>query len=238
MAITTDCVDKGYSWLLDAVATLRIPLQWLTARNVDELANREGHGLPASEIAARMRELLHDGRIAVTWPLISGGERVLLTGQELVEVLMHRSDTPLYYGLTETGGLLWESVFHPAWDSYVDASELPDVLTAKSPATDRVEIAALTRELVEEYAERVYRRADLSKQVVVGSESWQYLQPWQATYWKTLPAGWRVQFLVTESDTRKHFRLTEAQEAEFLQTETFLRRIQGWRHAITSGNVR
>ena len=90
MAITTDCVDKGYSWLLDAVATLRIPLQWLTARNVDELANREGHGLPASEIAARMRELLHDGRIAVTWPLISGGERVLLTGQELVEVRLER----------------------------------------------------------------------------------------------------------------------------------------------------
>jgi hypothetical protein len=117
-------MDKGHIWLLDAVATFRIPLQWLTARNVDELLNREGHGLPASEIAARMAELLHDGRIAVT---ISRGERVLPTGQELVEVLMHRSDTPLYYGLTETGGLLWESVFRPAWNSYVDASEQPDV---------------------------------------------------------------------------------------------------------------
>ena len=231
-------MDKGYSWLLDAVATFRIPLQWLTARNVDELLNREGHDLPASEIAARMVELLRDGRIAVTRPVISGGERVLLTGQELVEVLMYRSNTPLYYGLTETGGLLWESVFHPAWDLYVDTSEQPDVLTSKTPATDRVEIAALTRELVEEYAERVYRHAVLSNQVVVGSESWVLLQPWQATYWKTLPSGWRVQFLVTESDSQGHVRLTEGQKAEFFQTETFLRRIQGWRHSIGSGDVR
>src|SRR5258708_25781057 len=99
-----DSMDNGHFWLLDGVATFRMPIQWLAARNLDEFLNREGHGLSVSEIAVRVADLLDAGHIAVRHPIGSGGQRTLLTGQELAEVLVYRSDAPLYYGLTESGG--------------------------------------------------------------------------------------------------------------------------------------
>jgi hypothetical protein len=217
-------MDSGELWLLDAVATFRIPVRWLVARNIESLLNRESHGLAASEITGRMGDLLAAGHIVVSRPMESGGEHLSLNGKELAEIITLPSGEPVYYGLTESGGQFWERTFHPVWSEYVEALE--------SSSPEKIEVAAMTRDLVDDYVAHVYRSSVAFRQVILGSEFWHQLRPWQATYWKTLPTGWRLEFLASESDPHKAVRFSEEQRAEYLDTEAFLQRVRRWRGSM------
>ena len=206
-------MDSGERWLLDVVATFQIPIQWLLASNVEALLNRESHGLAASEVANRLANLLDAGQI--------GGELLNLRGREVADALTERSPETLYYGLTKSGGDLWESIFHPSWELYVDATE--------GPEPERVEISSATRDLVDECVGHIYQGSLSSKLAIPGSHCWYHLQPWHATYWKTLPAGWRLEFRASPSDTDMGLRPSEPQKAEYHRTEAFLQRIRRWR---------
>jgi hypothetical protein len=54
------------------------------------------------------------------------------------------------------------------------------------------EIIGSDRNLVEQYDSLSRYDSDIS--VVPGSEHWDVLQPWQATYWKELPVGHRLRY--------------------------------------------
>jgi len=91
----------------------------------------------------------------------------------------------VYYGLTLKGGARWEAVSLPDWNRYCDAflGIDPEVGT----------IISRDRKLVETYLSLChYAWNDMS--VIAGSEKWDVLKPWEATYWKTLPDGHRIQF--------------------------------------------
>src|SRR5260370_42390466 len=103
------------------------------------MLNGECRGLVASGVVNLWTNLVAAGHLAVSRPVEFGGEQLNLNGREVADALAEHSPETLYYGLTENGGDLWESIFHPSWELYVDATE--------GPQPEPGEISSSTREL-------------------------------------------------------------------------------------------
>jgi len=67
----------------------------------------------------------------------------------------------------------------PRWERYVSVVEEPDSLLAETTAVTRERIVTAIQ-FPQPY------------DVVPDSEVWDELEPWEATYWKTLPHGVRL----------------------------------------------
>jgi hypothetical protein len=87
-----------------------------------------------------------------------------------------------YYYLTQEGGRIWESFAAPQWDWRIESRCYFD---------DTVEITAPTEKLLKEYLSLF--PLDDSK-IVESSLQFDTVEPWQATYWKQLPIGYRARF--------------------------------------------
>jgi len=81
--------------------------------------------------------------------------------------------------MTSRGGARWEAVAKPDWSRFLDESAGldPDEVEVSGPDRDRV---------------ASHLRQHTLFAVVPDSERWETLIPWQATYWKTIPRGYRV----------------------------------------------
>jgi hypothetical protein len=169
-------MDKSQYWFLDLVVELQDNLKALTHPEIELLTNRKNHGLSFDEVAEIIYELCQQGDITT---LINRQEVELsLTG---IKAGLS-GEANIYYGLTTQGGAKWEQYSNPNWDRYVDSSLGIDPYEG--------EIIATTREL----AEKHLWYPDEDCLIHSGSEVWEVLSPWQATYWKTLPVGHRVRF--------------------------------------------
>ena len=85
-----------------------------------------------------------------------------------------------WYYLTPQGGARWEAVANPNWDIFFGGriGYDPDEAYLESKNRD-----LLKRKLgLSEFLSSVVH--------IPGSEKWEILKPWQATYWKNLPMGW------------------------------------------------
>lgn len=69
--------------------------------------------------------------------------------------------------------------------SFPDWSRFLDELAGLDP--DEVEVSGLDRDRL-----ATHLRRHTLWPVVPGSERWEKLTSWRATYWKTIPSGWRV----------------------------------------------
>ena len=90
------------------------------------------------------------------------------------------------YTLTEQGGAVWEAAAQPDWSRYVH--DLGGSSVNDAPMTRRVEAA--TTEYARRYVSYICARDGVGEpdcEVIT-------LQPWQATSWKTLPSGVRLEF--------------------------------------------
>ncbi len=85
-------------------------------------------------------------------------------------------------------------------------------------------------------AVKPYRQRCSDYLVVPGSEKWEELSPWQATYWKALPRGNRVRFLIArnpdwperfvhDDEARERIRKRGEDDA---RNEWFFDRIRKW----------
>jgi hypothetical protein len=81
--------------------------------------------------------------------------------------------------MTARGGARWEAMAKPDWSRFLDE------LTGIDP--DEVEVSGPDRDRLASHL----RQYTLSA-LVPGSERWEELIPWEATYWKTMPRGYRV----------------------------------------------
>ena len=105
------------------------------------------------------------------------------------------------YGLTQEGGTQWEAFAAPDWQKYIDGSfHLPD-----ESENGIWELICADRTWLERYFESkcFYDPTDVS----LKSVEWDYIAPWDATYWKQLEGAHSVRF--QEQDE------TEAQNAKF-----------------------
>jgi len=91
-------------------------------------------------------------------------------------------------GLTEQGAALWEAAAQPDWGLYIknwtheidDSEETPWDVRMWSRTRARLEDAI---------------RLQWMGRPIPGTEKWQMVSPWRATYWKTLPDGCYVRLL-------------------------------------------
>lgn len=204
-------------WILDSVATFQFPLDALATQDgVAFTLNRKWHGLTEDELVDTLYRLFHDGDlIAERFEKHASLGEFVPTRTEIMSALSFvppnrrtkgydpASAFEAYYGLTAQGGARWEAVFRPDWNRYVYS----DV------GLDDGQTIAMDRCLVEQYEYFSRYGSDIS--IIAGSEQWDVLEPWQATYWKTLPIGHRLRYRFTCEEASKMKEIPDAAEQFF-----------------------
>jgi hypothetical protein len=163
--------------------------------------NREPHGLGPAELEGALFGLFRDGLL-----LACNGVRSAFdpdpdgftpTREQVRAALAPRPgavDTPLlYYGLSAAGGERWERFARPDWMRFVDHEEGPFGVVSHPRPRLEVQLISQNRTLVAakwEADRDAYRIADGA---TFGEDA---LRPWDATYWKRLPEGWQVRYLL------------------------------------------
>ena len=187
-------MNQAEYWFLDAAIRLKIPFHWLSASNVAELLNRPHHNLSAAELVAMLQRMFERGDLFLEYsdhheqcyqtrvPSRSEIESTLyLTHDEW----MARPEQ-VFYGVTTLGGTKWEALSHPQWDRFYDEGYGIDPYEGEITASDR----GLVEQLM-----ALVPDAPFVKAIVPESLRWSVLQPWEATYWKQLPIGYRADFI-------------------------------------------
>ena len=181
--------NKPEFWILSSVVEAWYPLDWLAAQNIGVLYNRSGHGLSSRLLGETLDRLFQTGVLlarriegqnpAADFVPTSGEIQAALSGE-----------LRAYYGLSEQGGLLWETYANPDWDRYIAVVYRTD--------PDEAELIASDSQLVQQYLH--WQHHVWKVHVINGSEAWNILAPWQATYWKTLPKAHQLHFLYANED--------------------------------------
>ncbi|RCJ20518.1 hypothetical protein A6770_31375 [Nostoc minutum NIES-26] len=116
-------------------------------------------------------------------PALKVRKPVVLTPSQ-IEANLSGELGALYY-LTPKGASRWESLTNPDWNRYVSI-----FYTFTKSEEGSVEVICLNQEFIEKYLNIECYVAPVVR--VKGTEIWDVLEPWSATYWKTLPKGYRL----------------------------------------------
>ena len=180
-------MDRDTYWLLDAAVRNYMPLELLTLKyKVTMIMNKPWHAMGEERLHHALHTSFTEGDLVAMAREDEGPNELFVPTMEEVKTAFARTaDRYIYYGLTAQGGARWEQASAPRWDRFLDT--LRDL--------EEGEITATTREFAGRYlASQAYDGIE----VVAGSEQWQELTPWPATYWKSLEIGHKVRFRYQE----------------------------------------
>jgi hypothetical protein len=184
-------MEKIAYWFLDAVVEARLPVRTLVIPNLAEALNRPSHNLDPQSLCAILLDLVQQDYLVMyqrdphedkETPFIPSRRDL---EEELDSPQSHRR-TYLVYGLSALGGAQWETLSSPRWDRFISASYGVDPYDAQIIAQDR--------QLVQRYFELQQYISSTLGAIIPESLQWDTLQPWEATYWKTLPKAYRLRF--------------------------------------------
>ena len=178
-------MDKNEYWLLDsAVDEAQQSLKSLVSEDIEEAFNKRSHGLNRDELIEVLADLFQRGDFSAKRieKFVSKGFFIIPTQTEIEDAFDGR--LICFYGLTLQGGTRWEEVSQPHWERYIS-----DWVYAEPREG---EIIGSDRGLVEQYDSLSQHNSETV--VIPGSQHWDVLRPWQATYWKELPVGHRLRF--------------------------------------------
>ncbi len=177
-------INAAIFWIIDAVATDKRLLDNLKENVVERAFNREGHGLTNDEPLAVLDELFSDGFLFAdrvvdlqTWE-----SKVLVPDTAELRRIFSGQDW-VWYGLTEKGSAFWENMTHPRWEKYIFSELAFD-------GQCRVESGG--QHTLEAYLSRL----DVQRCITPGTLLIETAADWEATYWKTLSAGYTARFVV------------------------------------------
>ena len=182
---------RGEYWLLETAVDEQFPVSALMANNLEEYFNKKGHGLTRGALIETLHRL-------ISWGLISAKNKVdapISTPQDIERALNEPRwsigssvdwRTITRYELTPEGGAQWEAFAAPDWQHYIYRSG-----HWQDDSKQMIwEAICADKAWLERYFESMcfYRpnRASLA------SVEWDYIAPWDATYWKQLEGGHRV----------------------------------------------
>ncbi len=181
-------MDRAEYWILDAAVEGMWALGTLKPDIVQMAFNRPGHGLSYDALIGLLDRLFQRGDLVadrvgrLNW---EDSHLSVPTREEIVDLLAVVGGPDVWYGLTAQGGARWEAVSAPDWERFSDCWwGDPDWWGAVSADHLRVE--------------QYLSSAKVQSRIVPGSELWEVVTPWQATYWKTLPIGHKVSFRITK----------------------------------------
>lgn len=204
-------ISASIFWLLDIVIESKLAVDILVADNIEQYLNRAHHALSRAELATTLGALFEKQWISA-WVFKDGHASPLPpkhSAQNIERYLTQDSQSPgsfhrplIYYGLTSAGGWQWEQLTNPDWKSFVQT------LYGVNP--EEGSIASATRQVVQQWFDSQILEG---YEVLPDSIRWENMLPWQATYWKQLPEGYRVTFLYhyhalsAKQDRQKNERL-------------------------------
>jgi hypothetical protein len=183
---TVDALDL---WLLEVVMELPTPLHLLVEPNPHIALNmQDDPRFSREELCERLSLLAERGFVRIH-ELPDGLEELFAPEQISRAIDARRPRSFFGYALTPEGGAIWERHAHPDWSRYVNAGEEPT-----PPGTpDAWVIEAASLEAAEEEL-RFHEALGDENQPVHESKRGEELTPWQVTYWKTLPRGYRLRY--------------------------------------------
>jgi hypothetical protein len=176
-------------WILEQVVEQGWPLGYLDAENLEELANKPGHGLGRAALLDTLDGLFTAGLIEAGASWGDDAPCRKLSRAELEAALSESGPQPFCeepytgYRLTAKGGFQWEAFARPNWNLYLDLD--------LGYQTGKGSVICTDRQRLEDFFELL---AAWDPLVHEGSVRYEEIGPWQATYWKSLPRGWCVHF--------------------------------------------
>ena len=206
---------RGEYWLLETIVEHEFEVCALIDSNLESFWNKKGHGLTRASLIETLHRLISSGLIYAKSEMkgsISTKEQIELALEERVpwnahhvfistdgdiEIVPDESKPPrtepidvrkiTYYGLTREGGAQWEAFAAPDWQKYIAGSFQPE---DEEGEYEMWELICGDKNWLEAYIESMcfYNQQEL----ILESVEWDYVTPWQATYWKRLNGGHRV----------------------------------------------
>ncbi|WP_019500749.1 hypothetical protein [Pseudanabaena sp. PCC 6802] len=202
-------MNKFEYWFLDTAIEEVIGFSWIVP---DEqygciAINRDPLELTVDEIANIFYKLFQKGYL-----LAASSEDFDNSGQikggfmpSLLEITAAlREEVNLGYYLTAQGGNQWETVSNPQWEQYFSWP------LGIEPVNEG-EIVCGSREVGENLISMIHLLSPGNSrlEVIPGTVMWETLTPWEATYWKTLPIGYRIRYQFTYSDVEEYSTFEE-----------------------------
>ena len=186
---------RGEYWILETAVEGRFPVADLMDSDIEVTLNKKGHGLTRTALLETLHRLISWGLISVKNEV----DGVISTHQQIEHALNEpirriprvgeRKRT--YYRLTPEGGGQWEAFAAPDWQKYIYTSlHLPD----DPDHSDQVirEAMCADKAMLERYFKsKCFYDA---RHVSLATVEWDYIAPWDVTYWKQLEGAHRVRF--------------------------------------------
>jgi hypothetical protein len=181
---------RGEYWILGAVAEHPIAIFWLLHENIEEALNRRKHGMSKKMLLLTMKKLISEGFIEIFQQdsVIIGNELAIENMEEYLSKDKQKKSKSYYYKLTQKGGKYWESFAFPNWEFY-----MTNMLSYFRDESDVgfFELISANKKYLEFY----YRSLSYHEYNVIESSIQEStIKPWQATYWKELPIGYKMTF--------------------------------------------
>ena len=195
---------RGEYWLLENVVEDEFAIGALIKREPVFFGKKEWHGLTRTSLVESLYQLLASGLIYAKNEV----DGFISTSEEIERALNEPKsrgyppfDTkkPTSYGLTEEGGAQWEAFATPDWQAYLkDGFHWPD-----GGECAMWEVICADKKNLRSY----YRSFCFHRQIEVSLESmeWDYVAPWQATYWKQLEGAYRLRFYYQDKRDDENF---------------------------------
>ena len=199
---------RGEYWILETVVEGRFPVADLMDNDIDVTLNKKGHGLTRTALLETLHRLIASGLISAENEvdgMISTHQHIERALNEPIRRIPRVGERKrTYYQLTPEGGAQWEAFAAPDWEKYIYRTfQLPD----DSEQVIREVICADKTLLDRYFKSQCFYNA---KHVSLATVEWDYIAPWDVTYWKQLEGAHRVRFQEqdeTEAQNAKRYSL-------------------------------
>jgi len=179
-------IDQADYALLNAVSLDEWQVYLLSGGvGMESVMNMPSHGLDEGELVTHFFELWRRGLVqcSLESPWSPADPNIEL----LREQFNYAADHPptgrvLAYRLSSAGGGLWETLAAPDWSRFIRSSHGPSEGEWVLGGGNRRRVELLRK------CERLFPSP------VPGTERWEDLRPWQATYWKSVAVGYELTF--------------------------------------------
>lgn len=180
-------IDKADYAILYGVSSEQWPAWLLLKDETMGGVNRFWPGLAGRELTEHFFRLWSEGLIECAEgegePAIAPDYRLAREQFEFDNAVSDRPEgNPLTYRLSPQGGDVWAQYADVDWSKFFSSwcgSEAGE-WTLNAAAREAIDMAVQIREV--------------SPLPISGTECWEILQPWHATYWKVLPRGIRLRY--------------------------------------------
>lgn len=229
-------LTSGEFWLLETAVEASVMIHLLSSEPGEDgigcdvfTFNKRSHGLPLAQLAETLKRLAE-------WEFIEFFHRddptTNLFSWSLGEISQwlkpsdwNSKSMDLRYRLTQSGGAAWEDFACPKWDWFLRGPRPRNGSDAGAEIVSESARAA-NRDCLERYL--TYFDAICGK-LIEETVRFEESSPFKATYWKTLPSGWSVQFCY---HPRKVIERTESRRfldwEDFRGREAYANELQDW----------